>query len=153
PGAGQMGNTGRNFFVGPHYFELDSSLLKRIPVNERVKLELRADATNLTNSVMFGNPTADITSTIFGRIRNTVTSSSRKIQIGAKVHFGGKGQAIRPARYRQLRLTSRRVFAIRTVLCVLLMFEAAGAGTRDTLQKQTAMMATGSFQRMRSGII
>jgi hypothetical protein len=87
PGAGQMGNTSRNFFVGPHYFELDASLLKRIPVTERVKLELRGDATNLTNSVMFGNPTADITSTIFGRIRNTVTSGSRKIQIGAKIHF------------------------------------------------------------------
>jgi len=87
PGAGQMGNTGRNFFVGPHYFELDASLLKRIPVNDRIKLEVRADATNLTNSVMFGNPTADITSTIFGRIRNTVLSSSRKIQLGAKIHF------------------------------------------------------------------
>jgi hypothetical protein len=61
--------------------------LKRIPVSERVKLEIRADATNLTNSVMFGNPTTDITSTTFGRIRNTVTSNSRKIQLGAKIHF------------------------------------------------------------------
>ncbi len=87
PAAGQMGNTGRNFFVGPHYFEMDASLLKRVPVTDRVKLEIRADATNLTNSVMFGNPTADITSSIFGRIRNTVTSGSRKIQLGAKVHF------------------------------------------------------------------
>ena len=49
--------------------------------------EFRGDATNLTNSVMFGNPTTDITSSIFGRIRNTVTSSSRKIQLGAKIHF------------------------------------------------------------------
>lgn len=87
PAAGQFGNTGRNAFVGPHYFELDSSFLKRIPVNERVKLELRADATNLTNSVMFNAPTADITSSIFGRINNSVASSSRKIQIGAKVQF------------------------------------------------------------------
>ena len=31
PGAGQFGNTGRNYFVGPHYFEIDASLLKRIP--------------------------------------------------------------------------------------------------------------------------
>jgi hypothetical protein len=65
PGAGQFGNTGRNFFVGPHYFELDSSLLKRIPISERFKLEIRADATNLTNSVMFGAPTTDITSSTF----------------------------------------------------------------------------------------
>ena len=87
PGAGQFGNTGRNAFVGPHYFELDASLLKRVDLTERFKLEFRADATNLTNSVMFGAPTADITSSIFGRIRNTVTSGSRKIQVGAKIHF------------------------------------------------------------------
>jgi hypothetical protein len=50
-------------------------------------MELRADATNLTNSVSFAAPTTDITSTLFGRIRNSVSSSSRKIQIGAKLHF------------------------------------------------------------------
>jgi hypothetical protein len=87
PGAGQLGNTGRNFFVGPHYFELDASFLKRIPLNERIKMELRADATNLTNSVMFSAPTTDITSSIFGRINNSVSSSSRKIQLGVKVQF------------------------------------------------------------------
>jgi hypothetical protein len=87
PGAGQFGNTGRNEFIGPHYFELDASFLKRVPVNERIKLEIRADATNLTNSVMFAAPTADISSSIFGRINNSVSSSSRKIQIGAKIQF------------------------------------------------------------------
>jgi hypothetical protein len=87
PAAGQFGSNGRNGFVGPHYFEMDMALLKRIPVTERIKLELRADANNLTNSVSFGAPTTDITSTIFGRIRNTVASSSRKIQVGAKIHF------------------------------------------------------------------
>ncbi|HXJ42355.1 MAG TPA: hypothetical protein VNH18_23950, partial [Bryobacteraceae bacterium] len=87
PGAGEFGNTGRNFFVGPHYLAFDASLLKRVSLNERLKLEFRADATNLTNSVMFGAPTTDITSGTFGRIRNTVTSGSRKVQLGAKIHF------------------------------------------------------------------
>jgi hypothetical protein len=87
PGAGQFGNTGRNYFVGPHYFELDASLLKRVQVTERVRLEFRGDATNLTNSVAFSAPTTDITSSLFGRIRNSVTSGSRKIQLGAKIHF------------------------------------------------------------------
>ena len=40
-------------------------------MNERVKLEVRADATNLTNTPSFAAPTTDITSSIFGRIRNT----------------------------------------------------------------------------------
>jgi hypothetical protein len=87
PGAGEFGNLGRNFFVGPHYGVINMSLLKRIPVTERIKLEFRGDATNITNSVMFGAPTTDITSTTFGRIRNTTTSGSRKIQVGAKIHF------------------------------------------------------------------
>jgi hypothetical protein len=87
PGAGQFGNTGRNAFVGPHYFEADAALHKRIPVTERIKLELRAEATNVTNSVSFNAPTTDITSSLFGRIRNSVASGSRKIQVGAKIHF------------------------------------------------------------------
>ena len=87
PGAGEFGNLGRNFFVGPHFYDLDASLLKRITVTERWKLEFRADATNLTNSVSFGAPTTDITSSTFGRIRSTTTSGSRKVQVGAKIYF------------------------------------------------------------------
>src|SRR6185369_11293358 len=87
PGAGEFGTLGRNFFVGPHFYGLDASLLKRIPLTERWKMEFRADATNLTNSVSFGAPTTDITSSTFGRIRSTTTSSSRRIQLGAKIIF------------------------------------------------------------------
>jgi hypothetical protein len=87
PGAGQFGNTGRNFFIGPRYVELDMSFLKRTAITERVKLELRADATNITNTPSFNAPTTDITSSIFGRIRNSVVSGSRKIQLGAKIQF------------------------------------------------------------------
>jgi hypothetical protein len=87
PAAGQFGNTGRNAFVGPHYFELDASLMKRVRLTERFRLEIRGDATNLTNSVMFNAPTTDITSSTFGRIYNSVASSSRKVQLSAKVYF------------------------------------------------------------------
>jgi len=87
PAAGQFGNTGRNYFVGPHYFEVDASMLKRVAVTERIHLEFRGDATNLTNSPSFAAPTTDITSSIFGRINNSLSSSSRKIQLGAKIHF------------------------------------------------------------------
>ena len=87
PAAGEFGNSGRNFFLGPRYVELDASLLKRVALTERMKLEVRADATNLTNTVSFGTPTTDITSGTFGRIRNAVSSGSRKIQLGAKIRF------------------------------------------------------------------
>jgi hypothetical protein len=45
------------------------------------------DATNLTNTPTFGFPTATVTSSTFGRIRNTVISGSRKAQIGVKYSF------------------------------------------------------------------
>ncbi len=90
PGPGELGNTGRNFLRGPGFFNTDMALLKRIyltPEKEARYLELRGDFTNLTNSPSFGAPTATITSTIFGRIRNTVVSGSRKIQLGVKLNF------------------------------------------------------------------
>jgi len=87
PASGSLGNTPRNFFRTSPYFDIDIALLKRIRIKEHSNLEIRADATNVTNSVSFDNPTAVLTSTIFGRIRNSVTSASRKIQLGAKIDF------------------------------------------------------------------
>ncbi|MBL8213686.1 MAG: hypothetical protein JNK87_23410, partial [Bryobacterales bacterium] len=87
PAAGQLGNTGRNFFRGPGSVNFDLSLQKRTAITDRIGFELRADATNLTNTPTFGFPTAVVSSTIFGRIRDTVSSQSRKIQLGAKFIF------------------------------------------------------------------
>ena len=49
--------------------------------------ELRGDAINMTNTPTFGAPTSTLSSTIYGRIRDTVISGSRKIQLGAKILF------------------------------------------------------------------
>lgn len=53
---------------------------------ERVTLELRADFTNFTKSPSFGYPTT-ITIATFGRIRDTVVSSSRQTMLAAKISF------------------------------------------------------------------
>lgn len=87
PTMGELGNTGRNAFRGPGGYQIDASFLKRTALTERFNLEIRADMLNLTNTPTFGLPTATQTSTIFGRIRDTVSSFSRKIQIGAKINF------------------------------------------------------------------
>ena len=84
---GTVGTTGRNVFRGPGAFNMDMSLNKRITVTETKFLEVRADVTNFTNTPTFGFPTTTITSTTFGRIRDTVLSGSRKIQLGAKFTF------------------------------------------------------------------
>ncbi len=87
PAAGEFGNTGRNFFRGDRVLNLDFSIAKRTRLTERFQLELRADFTNVTNSPSFGFPTATITSATFGRIRDTVVSSSRQTMLAAKINF------------------------------------------------------------------
>lgn len=87
PAAGNLGNLPRNFFRGPGSFSMDASLSKWTNITERVKMQIRMDATNLTNTPTFGFPTATVSSTIFGRIRDTVISASRKMQLGAKIEF------------------------------------------------------------------
>ncbi len=87
PAAGSLGATGKGYFFGPRFLDIDMSLLKRIRFSEARNLELRADATNITNTPSFGLPTATYTSSLFGRIGGTVESASRKFQLGAKLNF------------------------------------------------------------------
>ncbi|PYV52245.1 MAG: hypothetical protein DMG92_01570, partial [Acidobacteria bacterium] len=87
PAAGSIGNTGRNYFVAPVYFQPDLSLLKKFRITERVSFDLRADIRNLTNHPSFDNPTAVFTSSIFGRINDSVTNTARRIQFAGKLYF------------------------------------------------------------------
>lgn len=87
PATGSIGNTGRNFFLAPNYFQWDSSLSKRFRITERVGFDLRVDARNVLNNPSFDNPTAVFTSTIFGRINDSVTNNARRIQVSGKLSF------------------------------------------------------------------
>jgi hypothetical protein len=51
-----FGNTNRNQFRGPGYFEMDLSISREFSLTERFKLQLRAEAFSLTNTPHFGNP-------------------------------------------------------------------------------------------------
>jgi len=48
-GAGCIGNLGRNRFVMPNFFQWDMRLSRRIPLGERLKFDVIADAFNLFN--------------------------------------------------------------------------------------------------------
>jgi hypothetical protein len=87
PDPGELGETGRNYFIAPRTFQTDASLLKKLRFSERYSLDLRVDAKNLTNNASFGLPTTTQNSDTFGRIRTAVTSFSRRIQISAKFNF------------------------------------------------------------------
>jgi hypothetical protein len=87
PAAGQLGNTGRNFFQTAANWNLNASGMKRIYITERFNFELRADATNLTNTPTWDFPTALITSGTFGRLNTPIALNSRKVQLAAKFNF------------------------------------------------------------------
>ncbi len=87
PGPGQLGNTGRNYFTGPGSWNVDMALLKRTKFTETANFELRFEFFNVFNHPNFGFPTAVLTSTTFGRIRDSLANESRKIRIGAKINF------------------------------------------------------------------
>jgi len=88
PSPGQLGNTGRNFFTMPSFFNLNLSVGKRMRITENQNLEYRLEMQNATNTPSFGLPeSAIITNTLFGRSRGNTTSSSRKIQMALKYNF------------------------------------------------------------------
>lgn len=87
PAPGEFSNVGRNAFRGPGSFNLNLSIAKRIETGRGQSLEIRADATNVTNTPTFGLPTATITSTIFGRIRDSIASTARQVMLGVKYYF------------------------------------------------------------------
>ena len=87
PDAGAFSNVGRNYFRGPGGYSLNMTFAKRTKVVGNHVLEIRADTSNILNHPVFGFPTLTTTSTTFGRIRNTVTSGSRKIMLGVKYIF------------------------------------------------------------------
>ena len=58
PAAGTFGNTHRNQFRGPGYFQMNLSVHRAFNLTEKVSLDVRADITNFTNTPHFANPNA-----------------------------------------------------------------------------------------------
>ena len=84
---GQTGNIGRTLINGPKYMNVNMALLKNIRFTESMRVQLRAEAFNVFNTVNFFNNTqlANINSTAFGQI--TQAADSRIFQFAARFEF------------------------------------------------------------------
>ena len=89
---GVFGNTGRNYFDGPGFFDLDASLVKVIRFKERDSFEIRGEAFGVTNTPQFGGPgtgannyNPDPSKNTFGVI--TSAGGGRTMQLGMKFNF------------------------------------------------------------------
>ncbi len=89
PDLYQYGNSGYGRVRGPAYVNADLTLSKIFSLTEDTRLQVQADAFNLTNTPHYANPSTDCCTTNnsnFGKVTST-NGSPRQIQLGAHVNF------------------------------------------------------------------
>jgi hypothetical protein len=72
--------------TGPSNWSADLTLAKFFPITERVRIEFRMEAYNVTNSFIPSAPIADVLNTAFGRSTNQ-GNLGRELQYTARLHF------------------------------------------------------------------
>ncbi len=86
---GELGQLERFFVNGPMYFNIDASVLKNIPITERVRFQIRAEVFNVLNRANFGVTGAQqlqsINAANFGRI--TTSFAPRVVQFAGRIEF------------------------------------------------------------------
>jgi len=82
---GTLGNMAWNSIVGPKTWSFDMALSRMFSVREMTKLEVRAEAFNVTNSFRPGNPNTTINNNTFGQIRTAL--DPRILQFAMKYVF------------------------------------------------------------------
>jgi len=94
-GAGPGGSDGtvrQNTFDAPGRRDIDASIFRDFPITERVKFQLRGEATNVFNLTNLPAPTGTLSSgaASFGHITGSITGgnfSNRIIQVGGRILF------------------------------------------------------------------
>jgi hypothetical protein len=86
PALETYGSLGRNSLRTDPFHNFDFSLTRRFPIKELANLEFRADAFNLSNSVVFGGPQSTLGNANFGVITGTA-NTQRQVQFSMKLVF------------------------------------------------------------------
>ena len=85
PAIGSLGNMGPLNISGPKLWQLDMALSRVFQLRERGRLEARAEAFNLTNSLRPMNPILNLSSATFGQI--LAAQDPRILQFALKYVF------------------------------------------------------------------
>jgi hypothetical protein len=87
PQPGTTGNTALNLpgLHGPSNLGLDVALNKKFVVSEGKTFSIRADAVNILNTPVWGNPNTAINNNNFGKI--TTAGGARTVTISARIDF------------------------------------------------------------------
>ncbi len=87
PAVGTWGNLGRNVGRGPGYYEIDTALEKETAITERLALKFRAEAFNVLNHPIYGDPASDISSSSFGVITTPLNTGATGIGTPRRLQF------------------------------------------------------------------
>ena len=85
PPASQFGLLGRNTLVGPGLFNIDTTVSKHFRIRERYRVEIRAEAFNLSNTPNYSQIGRIINAPDYGNIDSQLPP--RQLQFGGKVTF------------------------------------------------------------------
>jgi carboxypeptidase family protein/TonB-dependent receptor-like protein len=83
---GFLGNVGRNTLRGPHTNVFDFALMRDFPIHEAVGLQFRWEVFNLTNTVQFGQPSSNISSSGVAQI-TSLAGDQRVMQLALRLSF------------------------------------------------------------------
>jgi hypothetical protein len=86
PAPYTFGTMGRNSLRSDWNKNLDLSIFRTFPVYERLALEFRAEAFNLTNTAVFAAPNNVINAPNLGVVTSTA-NSPRELQLALKLNF------------------------------------------------------------------
>jgi len=85
PAVGTLGNMGRNSILGPGTWQFDLAVSRTFQIRESQKMEFRAEAFNVTNSLRMNDPVTNFNSNTFGQV--TSAKDPRIMQFALKYFF------------------------------------------------------------------
>lgn len=87
PTIGTFGDAYRNALRDQRWINLDSSVIRSFPIWREKRFEFRAEAFNLFNHPIFGQPNNDVSSNNFGAVGTNQANINRRLQLSGKIVF------------------------------------------------------------------
>jgi len=74
--------------TNPGLLNVDGSLVKRVPVTEKYRVELRVDVFNVLNNMTWADPVTNVFAATFGQSTNQLANTfGRRAQLGLRIEF------------------------------------------------------------------
>jgi len=108
---GTADDLARNKFTGPGFGDVDLSLIKNIPITERVKIQLRADFFNLFNRINLASGVGSVNSVCApNAVTGVCTANSGFGQVTDTIGDFNGAPAIGPGEPRNIQLVAKIIF-------------------------------------------